>query len=200
MYVQVVTYGLAGIGEGEYLDVANSVAPRFSGMPGLLAKLWLGNTGEGRYGAVYLWEDNEAMERFVRSDLFEAFNPEFDDVAVEDFDVLENLTALTQPVLQVLEPKRQPAARAPRPTPSRSAKKAPAISSAAATKSAAKSGTKSGAKKVPVASKAATKASKKATKTASAAPSKAGATAKKTAPASRKAATTAARKTAKKAR
>ena len=188
MYVQVVTYGLAGIGEDDYLDVANRVAPRFSGMPGLLAKLWLGNTEEGRYGAVYLWEDREAMERFVRSDLFEAFNPEFDEVAVEDFDVLENLTAVTQPVLQVLEPKRQPAARTRRPTPSRTARNAPAISPGG-----------SGAKRVPAASKAATKAPKK-TSTATATPPKVGRTARKTAGAAKKAATPAARKTAKKTR
>ncbi len=189
MYLQVVTYGLAGIGESEYLDVANSVAPRFSGMPGLLAKLWLGNTDDGRYGAVYLWDDREAMERFVRSDLFEAFNPEFDDVAVEDFDVLENLTAVTQPVLQVLEPKRQPPPRTPRPTPSRPTSKARALSSGS-----------SAAKKVPVANKAATKAPKKTSTAAAAAPKKAGPPAKKTAAATKKAATTAARKTAKKTR
>ena len=189
MYVQVVTYGLVGIGEGEYLDVANIVAPRFSGMPGLLAKLWLGNTEDGRYGAVYFWEDREAMERFVRSDLFEAFNPEFDEIGVEDFDVLENLTAVTQPVLQVLEPRRQPPARTPRPMPSRTASKAPAISSG-----------RSGAKKVPVASKAATKAPKKTATAAAAAPKKAGSPARTTAAVTKKAATTAARKTAKKTR
>jgi heme-degrading monooxygenase HmoA len=194
MYVQVVTYGLAGIGEGEYLDVANEVAARFSAMPGLLAKLWLANTDEGRYGAVYLWEDREAMERFLRSDLFEAFNPEFDDVSVEDFDVLENLTAATQPVLQVLEPKRQPPARAPRPA---SAKKAtgPAVAPRA----------RSGARKVPITSKAATKATKKVPKKTVTAAKKAPVTAKgatgatKTG-AAKKAATTATRKTAKKAR
>jgi heme-degrading monooxygenase HmoA len=186
MYVQVVTYGLVGIGEGDYLDVAHRVAPRFSGMPGLLAKLWLGNTEEGRYGAVYLWENREAMERFVRSDLFEAFNPEFDEVAVEDFDVLENLTAVTQPVLQVLEPKRQPPARAPRPTPAATASKAPAISSG-----------RSGSKPVPVASKAATKAPKKTRTATAASPKKVGSTTRSTATAAKKAATPAARKTAK---
>jgi heme-degrading monooxygenase HmoA len=185
MYVQVVTYGLAGIGEGEYLDVANRVAARFAGMPGLLAKLWLGNTEEERYGAVYFWEDREAMERFLRSDLFEAFNPEFSDVAVEDFDVLENLTAATQPVLQVLEPKRQPPVRTPRPAPvSKAPAKRPAVSS--------------GVKKAPVTNKAATKAKKKATKQAATPARKAPLTAKGAAGAARKAATPAARKTAKK--
>lgn len=185
MYVQVVTYGLAGIDEGEYLDVANSVAARFAGMPGLLAKLWLGNTDEGRYGAVYLWEDREAMERFLHSDLFEAFNPEFEDVAVEDFDVLENLTSATQPVLEVLEPKRRPPPRTPRPAPARKAV--------------------SGARKVPVTSKAATTATKKtAKKAAKKATTKAVPRAKKAAPAAKgatkKAATTATKKAPRKAR
>ncbi len=184
MYVQVVTYGLVGIDEGDYLDVANDVAPRFAGMPGLLAKLWLGNTEEGRYGAVYLWEDRESMERFVHSDLFEAFNPEFAEVAVEDFDVLENLTAVTQPVLQILEPKRRPPVRAPRPTPLR--------------------GT-AGAKKAPALSRAATKAPKKTAKAVVTTARDAGPVAKgagptKKAGAAKKAATPAAKKTAKKAR
>ena len=186
MYVQVVSYGLAGIGEDDYLDVANRVAPRFSGMPGLLAKLWLGNTEDGRYGAVYLWEDREAMERFVRSDLFEAFNPEFDEVAVEDFDVLENLTAVTQPVLEVLQPKRQRLARTPRPAP---ASNPPAISS----------GT-SGARKAPVATKAATKAPKKTTPTTAGPAKKVDSRARKSASGATKAATAATRKTAKKTR
>ena len=181
MYVQVVTYGLAGIDEGEYLDVANNVAARFAGMPGLLAKLWLGNTEEGRYGAVYLWEDREAMERFLRSDLFEAFNPEFEDVAVEDFDVLENLTSATQPVLEVLEPKRRPPPRTPRPAPARKAV--------------------SGARKVPVTSKAATTSTKKTAKKAT---KKTVTRAKKAAPAAKgaakRAATTATKKAPRKAR
>ncbi len=185
MYVQVVTYGLAGIDESEYLDVANDVAPRFAGMPGLLAKLWLGNTEEGRYGAVYLWDERESMERFVHSDLFEAFNPEFSEVAVEDFDVLENLTAVTQPVLQILEPRRQPQVGTARQTPRRAA---------------------AGAKKAPVTDKAATKVTKKATmKKAAAAGTKAVPAAKargrvKKAPVAKKAATPATKKTAKKAR
>ncbi len=104
MYVQVVTYSL-GISESEYLDIANEVAPRFAGMPGLQAKLWLEDQDLGRYGAVYLWEDRESMDRFLRSDLFEGTHPDFVDVESEGFGILENLTAVTQPVLQILEPR-----------------------------------------------------------------------------------------------
>jgi heme-degrading monooxygenase HmoA len=107
MYVQVVTYALGEIDEGQYLDVANELAPRFSGVPGLQAKIWLEDTSLGRYGAVYFWEDSESMERFLRSDLFEGTNVDFVDVESEGFAILENLTAQTQPVLQLVEGRRQ---------------------------------------------------------------------------------------------
>src|SRR5919202_2069165 len=124
MHVLVVTYDLSGITEGEYIDVANDLTGRFSSMPGLQAKLWLAQTDEGRYGAVYLWDDRQSMERFLRSDLFEDTNPDFSDVVAEDFEVLENLTAAPQPVLELVRPRRQPAARAGRPAPLRTAKAA----------------------------------------------------------------------------
>jgi heme-degrading monooxygenase HmoA len=109
MYVQVVTYALDGMAEGEYLDVANELAPSFSNIPGLNAKIWLDDPDRGRYGAVYFWEDKESMERFLRSDLFEGTNTDFTDVESEGFAILENLTAQTQPVLEVIEARRRPA-------------------------------------------------------------------------------------------
>jgi hypothetical protein len=106
MYVQVVTYGLGGMSESEYLDVANDLALRFSGTGGLQAKIWLEDPDRGRYGAIYFWDDRESMERFLRSDLSEASNPDFRDVESEGFAILENLTAQTQPALEVIQPRR----------------------------------------------------------------------------------------------
>ena len=108
MYVQVVTYGLGGIQESEYLDISNELAPSFSSVPGLQAKIWLDDPDRGRYGALYFWDDKASMERFLRSDLFEGTNVEFTDVESEGFAILENLTAQTQPVLDVVETRRRP--------------------------------------------------------------------------------------------
>ena len=134
MFVQVVTYGLE-MNESEYLDVANDLAPRFSGLSGLLAKVWLEDPDRGRYGALYLWEDKESMERFLRSDLFEGTNPEFVQVDSEGFAILENLTAQTQPSLELVE-SRRPAVRAAPPRPS-AVKKAPAPRASTAKKGSA---------------------------------------------------------------
>src|SRR5918993_2227013 len=109
MYVQVVTYALEGMQESEYLDISNELAPSFSSVSGLQAKIWLDDPDRGRYGAVYFWEDKGSMERFLRSDLFEGTNTDFTDVESEGFAILENLTAQTQPVLDIVETRRRPA-------------------------------------------------------------------------------------------
>lgn len=147
MHVQIVTFDLGTMSEGEYIDVASRLAPRFAGLPGLLAKLWLESPESGVYGAIYLWEDQEAMDRFMASDLFEGTNRAFGDVVSDDFAVLENLTRATQPVLTLLE-ERAPIGRAPaRPAPAPAApeafpkkigpRKAAASSKAAPAKAAA---------------------------------------------------------------
>lgn len=143
MHVQVVSYALEGIQESEYLDISDELAPSFSNIPGLQAKIWLDDPDRDRYGAVYFWEDKESMERFLRSKLFEGTNPEFTDVESEGFTVLENLTAQTQPVLDIIEARRRQPQRRPGPIkqPGRpAAKKAPpakrAASKTAATRKA----------------------------------------------------------------
>lgn len=163
MYVQVVTYGLGQMSEGEYLDVANEVAPRFSGIPGLQAKIWLEDLDLGRYGAVYFWEDRESMERFLRSDLFEATNPDFIEVDSEGFGILENLTAQTQPGLQLVEPRRRgaPARSAPKAVASGGPRTIAAKSSPARATTKGPPAKKAPAKKAP-ARKSATKAATKA--------------------------------------
>lgn len=108
MYVQVVTYGLGDMQESEYLDVSNQLAPSFSSVPGLQAKIWLDGPDRGRYGALYFWDDKASMERFLRSNLFEGTNGEFTELESEGFAILENLTAQTQPVLELVETRRRP--------------------------------------------------------------------------------------------
>ena len=174
MYVQVVTFGLNGIDESQYLDAANDVAPRFAGRPGLLAKIWLEDPEQGRYGAIYFWEDRESMERLVHSDLFEGANPEFSDVASEGFAILENLTAQTQPVIELVENRRRavgkqapkavaaakaspPAKKAPAAAKKSPVKKAPAAAKKAPAKKAAARGDGDGESKAPAKRAAAAK-------------------------------------------
>ncbi len=140
MHVQVVTYALDGMPESDYLDIANELAPSFSAIPGLQAKIWLEDPDRGRYGAVYFWEDKESMERFLRSDLFEGTNGEFTAVESEGFSILENLTAQTQPVLEVVEARRRPAQSGPVKQPGRAAAPAKKTRATTAKRASSKAG------------------------------------------------------------
>lgn len=103
MFVQIVTYNLNGVSEEAYIDIAHQVAPQFASMGGLLAKVWLQNSGSNSYGAVYFWEDRESQERFVASDFFEGTYPGFANVVSQGFEVFEHLTRATQPMMDILE-------------------------------------------------------------------------------------------------
>ncbi len=97
MQVQVVSYSLNGVSEQQYITDATQAAAQVASTPGLLATVWTEDPENGRYGAIYLWEDEEAVERgriWVHSGA--------DDIMVESYNVLERLTKATQPVLSLL--------------------------------------------------------------------------------------------------
>ncbi|HSJ74386.1 MAG TPA: YdhR family protein, partial [Miltoncostaeaceae bacterium] len=106
----IVTFSLADLGDEDFRDTAAQVAPAFSAVPGLSAKLWLADDGSGTYGGVYLFESAGAAEAYLSSELFaEAVleNPHLADVAIRRADVLADATAHTARDL------RLPAAAAP---------------------------------------------------------------------------------------
>jgi len=103
MFVQIVTYNLSGVSEQDYIDIAHQVAPQFSAMGGLLAKVWLRDPDANVFGAVYFWEDQESQERFTASDLYEGTYPGFASVGSEGYEVYDQLTRATQPVLEIVE-------------------------------------------------------------------------------------------------
>ncbi|MBA2752235.1 MAG: YdhR family protein [Actinobacteria bacterium] len=103
MYVQIVTYNLNGVSEQDYIDVAHQVASQFDAMGGLQAKVWLRNPDSNSFGAVYFWDDREAQERFAASDLFEGTYPGFANVVSEGYEVYDQLTRATQPVIDIVE-------------------------------------------------------------------------------------------------
>jgi len=103
MYVQIVTYDLNGVTEQDYIDIAHQVASQFDAMGGLQAKVWLRNPDSDSFGAVYFWDDSEAQERFAASDLFEGTYPGFANVVSEGYEVYDQLTRATQPVLDIVE-------------------------------------------------------------------------------------------------
>jgi hypothetical protein len=97
MVVQIVQFQLAGIRPLEYEAEAERIAPAFARLPGLIAKAWLADPGEGTYGGVYLWADRVAAEAYADGELLAAArrNPAFANFRASIFDTLAAPTALT---------------------------------------------------------------------------------------------------------
>jgi quinol monooxygenase YgiN len=98
MHIQIINFGLEGMSEEEYRDLAGSIAPAFADLHGLISKTWLANPETNTYGGVYVWRDRRAMEHYQASHTYKAIlaNPSFRGVTVRDFAVLENPTRVTQ--------------------------------------------------------------------------------------------------------
>jgi len=98
MYVQVVTFRLAGIDEPEYLRHVDAVAPAFAAMPGLRAKVWLADRATETYGGVYTWTDRESMEAYRCGPIFGRLqsDPHVSTLESRDFSVLTTPSTITR--------------------------------------------------------------------------------------------------------
>lgn len=78
--------------------MCDELAPAFTDVPGMHAKVWLADPATNTYGGVYTWRDRTAMEDYARSDLFRSVlsHPNFLDLTSRDFEVLEGPTAVTR--------------------------------------------------------------------------------------------------------
>ena len=92
MHIQVINFNLEGLTHDDFLQIADTAAPAFSEVPGLISKVWLSDQEGNTYGGVYTWENKEAMEAFGESELFTNAvknNPNFINLSVKSFGILE---------------------------------------------------------------------------------------------------------------
>lgn len=104
MHAQVVTFGLNGVTEDEYHSACEALTGTFADLPGLLAKVWIGDSSAGRYGGIYLWRDGEACARYLAGEVFDAVrhDPDLTGVTSADFEVFADLTKATQPGISLI--------------------------------------------------------------------------------------------------
>ena len=104
MHTVLITFDLVDMTPERYTEVAGELAPAFAAVPGLLAKIWLTDPGDARYGGVYLFADAGAADAFLGSALARgvATNPHFAGLTVRRYGVDEATTARTQPGLAVV--------------------------------------------------------------------------------------------------
>jgi hypothetical protein len=104
MHAQLVTFGLNGITEEQFQEAVVADVPAFVNMPGLLAKVWLRDPETNTYGGLYVWADQEAYERYIKGEVFNAIkeNEHLKNVESRDFGVFDDLTSATAPTLKAV--------------------------------------------------------------------------------------------------
>jgi heme-degrading monooxygenase HmoA len=103
MHILIVNFSLKGMDEEEYRGVAESVAPAFANLPGLVSKTWLADAKTNTYGGVYLWRSREAMEDYKQTDIYKGMqaNPHFENFSVRDVAILEAQTRTTHGLAEI---------------------------------------------------------------------------------------------------
>jgi heme-degrading monooxygenase HmoA len=97
-YIQIVNFNLEGITHDDFLGIAESVAPNFASLPGLISKVWLSDKANNTYGGVYSWESQEACTAYRSGELYAgalANNPNFANLSDNGFVVLEEPSKIT---------------------------------------------------------------------------------------------------------
>ena len=86
-HIQILNFNLKGINHDDFIEIADTMAPVFAEVPGLLSKIWLADQESNTYGGVYTWKDRQAMETFSKISLFNdvANNPNFANFTSKDF-------------------------------------------------------------------------------------------------------------------
>jgi hypothetical protein len=89
-----VEFQLDGITPEELATYADRVAPAVAAFPGLVEKVFFGNTETNTYGGAYVWTDRASLDAYVASDLFAASkqNPALVNFSARTFEVLEGPT------------------------------------------------------------------------------------------------------------
>ena len=70
MHTSILNFNLEGISEEDYRGQAETVAPAFASLPGLVSKTWLAKRQTNSYGGVYVRRDREAMEDYKESGIY----------------------------------------------------------------------------------------------------------------------------------
>ena len=102
MQILIVNFNLDGLSEEEFASSCDELAPAFAAVPGLASKVWLADRAEGIFGGVYTFESEQAVDEYLRSDLWAAVGatPGLVNISVRRFGVLDGPTRVTRGLAQ----------------------------------------------------------------------------------------------------
>ena len=87
-----------GVSRQEYENVCASLSQSFAEVPGCQWKIWLMNEVNSEAGGIYLFNDEEALEKFKSSELAAGVlnHPALSDFSIKQFDVLTEPSSVTR--------------------------------------------------------------------------------------------------------
>ncbi len=82
----------------EYEQAVSPLASQFAALDGLRWKIWFINEAEGEAGGIYYFDDEASVNAFLAGPLAAQVtgHPALSDFSVKQFDVMENVTAITR--------------------------------------------------------------------------------------------------------
>jgi hypothetical protein len=97
MYARIVTFHLDGPSSDQYHAHAVAIAESFNDWPGLRAKVWLADEADGRFGGFYLFDSAADADQSRSAPEFLSLQklPVFTDLTIEEFEILDEPTAIT---------------------------------------------------------------------------------------------------------
>jgi hypothetical protein len=100
--ILIVNFNLDGMSEKEFETASDELAPVFAAVPGLVSKVWLADRAEGVFGGVYTFESEQALDEYLRSDLFAGIGatPGLVNISVRRFGVLDAPTRVTRGLVE----------------------------------------------------------------------------------------------------
>jgi hypothetical protein len=103
MEALVVTFK-THVSQEQFTAATAEHVPLFAEVDGLLAKIWINDAESDTYGAIYLFRERTALDAYLESDLFASIlaEPSFEGTSWRRYQVLDELTARTQPEIQVV--------------------------------------------------------------------------------------------------
>jgi hypothetical protein len=98
MHIQIINFNLKDLSQEDWNKLCDELAPTWAEIPGLHKKVWLANVETNTYGGVYFWHNREAMETYMKSELFHniATKPNLVNITSTDFTIIEGPTRVTR--------------------------------------------------------------------------------------------------------
>lgn len=83
---------------GDLKTAFDGLVNDIAAVPGLRWKIWILNEEEHEAGGIYLFEDKDSIQAYLQGPIVAGLNahPALSDISVKQFDVVEDLTAVTR--------------------------------------------------------------------------------------------------------